>query len=1151
MSPANDVHTEKTHMTDHSFKSNVLFLRTSDQESESNCSSTPTTPSSSLDEGRSSSTSPVDSLVSTVINDLTGAQVVEGESNSPKIVKCPQPPLARPRISKIRIGQVSQSVTQIECNTRDHLAKKVASSNHEAQQHVAGNINANLEQQLPLTSVIRASNSVDVKPDTKQITLIHCKVDPVMDLSVDGKEGTVSLIPSSIIVTTPGKEQGKRINGRFICGTQATATPMSTRTSLTRSTCNAPPGDASGCIPAVVESNESSAGGEDINNHRTNQLLSPQLQVPQLQAQISTACVTQSAIESPSCTVKLPANNNVTTGDLKKQSNCTLVPCNSHTSSNTLPSQCEEAPWAEKSIHIQGQVTTATTDRESFDGPLNCQTEKCTNASVERLHGTLNSSSHLSHPLVNPLPGHKKDHQINYIYSQGVPCTPPPNESESSLSQKSNDHHQLPHSGKAFISTTATTTTFKVTTVTPTTAASASTFSPVNGGKSGANYSSESKSKMSHQLPSPSTARKSPAPTHQLSCNNSYPDDLNPFDEEDVEDKEPTSECNQRGNTTQQYANGSPCNSTKFNTQMSLNANSIQLQQQQTSAVASSKNIQNTDARENVFGDENVRKENSVSGNFGPTSHLIGKSNTSSTTIPSMATPTPKPRSLRGTGSIRKSPELEFSSLKSNASELSSPHHQDFRSKVQGATHTTTGPVYPDDLNPFGDDEEEANEQENKRLASLNNSTRSSNSNSHGRVEGKAAYGCKSQVDYDESLNPFGDDEEEDENVQVRSHSTPSSNATSFTRSLTNDQSPVNPVPKPRKSLYVNTVNSDSRQLSPSLLRKGTPGQPSPGRGSYRMSRPNVPPPPAPGDVLKCINGNSTVTSPNSPSNEGRRKKPPAPKPPSPSNVKNSSNVTLNASLSSSLANSTANLDANSVHSICSNSSPISTPRTSDRRFSSANVSTNNESDSATPVPIKVPRKKRPAPEPPKAIRRNVIGSLESIEKNLDEIGDRLVEITKEFELLDEYFTNNPLNDAANESSDAESKIYKYLELARERCTLARKQEELGLARREHKLEEQHADLEFSIREIELLPKFKKTTEQEAQSQELLTKLIEVIDQRNEVVENMTKINKRYVICICICEKNVFIETISYWFKMVFRSMSYFQFCIKSNSYSS
>lgn len=162
--------------------------------------------------------------------------------------------------------------------------------------------------------------------------------------------------------------------------------------------------------------------------------------------------------------------------------------------------------------------------------------------------------------------------------------------------------------------------------------------------------------------------------------------------------------------------------------------------------------------------------------------------------------------------------------------------------------------------------------------------------------------------------------------------------------------------------------------------------------------------------------------------------------------------------------------------------------------------------------------KKRPAPAPPQAIRRTVCGSLQSIQFDLNAIGDRLAVIQERVQQLEQEFksckeraekSDPGIIGDNDKSSSQQALISEYLELGRETCTLARRQEELMYQRTEHKLEQEHADLEFQIRQIDLIPVFKRTPDDESRSHELITRLVDVIDQRNDVVENMTKINKR------------------------------------------
>ena len=56
--------------------------------------------------------------------------------------------------------------------------------------------------------------------------------------------------------------------------------------------------------------------------------------------------------------------------------------------------------------------------------------------------------------------------------------------------------------------------------------------------------------------------------------------------------------------------------------------------------------------------------------------------------------------------------------------------------------------------------------------------------------------------------------------------------------------------------------------------------------------------------------------------------------------------------------------------------------------------------------------------------------------------------------------------------------------------------------RTEHKLEQELADLELQMRSIDLIPDFKRTEEDAKRSRDLISRLMDVIDQRNDFVDS-------------------------------------------------
>lgn len=55
--------------------------------------------------------------------------------------------------------------------------------------------------------------------------------------------------------------------------------------------------------------------------------------------------------------------------------------------------------------------------------------------------------------------------------------------------------------------------------------------------------------------------------------------------------------------------------------------------------------------------------------------------------------------------------------------------------------------------------------------------------------------------------------------------------------------------------------------------------------------------------------------------------------------------------------------------------------------------------------------------------------------------------------------------------------------------------------RRQQKLEEEHADIEYQIRCLMLQPEANKTDSDKAREEELINRLVEIVERRNEIIE--------------------------------------------------
>ncbi|XP_017474982.1 PREDICTED: COPII coat assembly protein sec16-like isoform X3 [Rhagoletis zephyria] len=86
-------------------------------------------------------------------------------------------------------------------------------------------------------------------------------------------------------------------------------------------------------------------------------------------------------------------------------------------------------------------------------------------------------------------------------------------------------------------------------------------------------------------------------------------------------------------------------------------------------------------------------------------------------------------------------------------------------------------------------------------------------------------------------------------------------------------------------------------------------------------------------------------------------------------------------------------------------------------------------------------------------------------------------------------------------SKEVEDLILQLFELVNEKNELFRRQAELMYLRRQHRLEQEQADLEYEIRVLMAQPERNKTDSDKAREEALIARLVEVVQLRNEVVE--------------------------------------------------
>lgn len=92
-------------------------------------------------------------------------------------------------------------------------------------------------------------------------------------------------------------------------------------------------------------------------------------------------------------------------------------------------------------------------------------------------------------------------------------------------------------------------------------------------------------------------------------------------------------------------------------------------------------------------------------------------------------------------------------------------------------------------------------------------------------------------------------------------------------------------------------------------------------------------------------------------------------------------------------------------------------------------------------------------------------------------------------------------NDRDSLGPRAEDLIVQLFELVNEKNELFRRQTELMYMKREHRLEEEHADIEHQIRVLMAKPDALRTDEDKSLEDKLITRLMAIVSQRNEIVD--------------------------------------------------
>ncbi|KAK8733459.1 hypothetical protein OTU49_006649 [Cherax quadricarinatus] len=466
---------------------------------------------------------------------------------------------------------------------------------------------------------------------------------------------------------------------------------------------------------------------------------------------------------------------------------------------------------------------------------------------------------------------------------------------------------------------------------------------------------------------------------------------------------------------------------------------------------------------------------------------------------------------------------------------------------------------YPEDLNPFGSDEERQpegvsrdeaeiteksdhqdndNQKTTKKLIKVNMNPFESDEDQEYEKE----MDKEDKKKESKSLNPFWSDDDEPENESESAKSTPSK---------------VKPPRPPPPTLARNSAPSQMYQVS------GGSTQHSPAsHGSTTRKRIIAPPPPTNLRELFPPTSPSTIPakphpspslsttkphpSPSSPSGSIalKRKARRAPAPPQ-DGASKSGRTSPTSSIGDTLSSDTLSLSSIGTHTQEKHGhhddqdEVLSWKMQKDLKNHSNKLNGSSEHQGAPPKPSRAfqpsntqacltgifrcpslskseagewQRKKGPAPPRPVPQKRALKKlPMRIIQQELQDIEIKQTELERQGVLLEtsirnrtENAPNNPVEDASVSSGpnsiEVEDMIMQLFELVNEKNELFRRQTELMYLKREKRLEEEYVELEYQIRCLMLKTPSEKTESDNTQEEELIARLVKVVEQRDEII---------------------------------------------------
>jgi len=376
---------------------------------------------------------------------------------------------------------------------------------------------------------------------------------------------------------------------------------------------------------------------------------------------------------------------------------------------------------------------------------------------------------------------------------------------------------------------------------------------------------------------------------------------------------------------------------------------------------------------------------------------------------------------------------------------------------------------YPDDKNPFGDDDDDESEVVSSEPSIKPN--------------------ISTTLDNTVSLNPFGSDldSEDDESNKLE-------NCTAMSI-------PKLSTPGPSLNPFGSDLDSDEEMPGPSV-------SPSPSVRSTLVSRKkrHAPPPPSqttpvPAPRLSLSNA-SRSSSPGSRSSLQRKAKT-APVPPAETakRLKDVDNLTRRSQIMEDIRKTTSPTPVQST-TIPEQITP--TPTMMVTSLMEQEEEEPNKADEGQWRKKKGPAPPRPLP-PKRAVkkleRKAINQELFDIEVKQGGLERQGVKLEKS---IREICAASDAEEGADRDSlgpEAEDLIIQLFDLVNEKNELFRRQTELIYMKKENRLEEMHADCEYQIRILMSKPECQRTDDDKISEERLINKLVDIVTQRSVIVD--------------------------------------------------